>query len=140
VHHIQNTGEETMFLINARDEDGVNRSSGRDDWHVTVVDKNTFEEIPVTISDNDDGTYCVRYSVDAPTEISVDIKIKDHHGEDKHINGCPFLVKFEEPTDETKGLNSIDGNLIVNYIKDTTDEIRNFINEKNNALDIETRK
>lgn len=48
-------------------------------------------------------------------------------------------MRFEEPTEETKGLNSLEGNLIVNYIKDKTDEIQAFIAEKNKALNIEER-
>lgn len=48
-------------------------------------------------------------------------------------------MRFEEPTEETKGLNSLEGNLIVNYIKDKTDEIQAFIAEKNKALNIEVR-
>jgi len=29
IHHTQNAGEDTIFIINARDEDGNNRTSGR---------------------------------------------------------------------------------------------------------------
>jgi hypothetical protein len=48
-------------------------------------------------------------------------------------------VRFEEPSEETKGLNSLEGNLIVHYIKDMTEEIQTFIEEKNTALNIEER-
>jgi hypothetical protein len=48
-------------------------------------------------------------------------------------------VRFEEPTEETKGLNSLEGNLIVNFIKDKTDEIQEFIATKKKALNIEER-
>lgn len=46
-------------------------------------------------------------------------------------------MRFEEPTEETKGLNSLEGNLIVSFIKDKTDEIQEFIAMKKKALNIE---
>lgn len=60
MHFEQNAGEETTFIINARDEDGNNRTSGRDEWMVNIVDKVTKEEIKAEIQDNDDGTYNVK--------------------------------------------------------------------------------
>mmetsp|Transcript_71958 Transcript_71958/g.155413 ORF Transcript_71958/g.155413 Transcript_71958/m.155413 type:complete len:80 (+) Transcript_71958:1639-1878(+) len=77
--------------------------------------------------------------VDRQTDIVINISIQDYSGTIKNIKGSPYNVKMIEMTEETKGLNSIDGNLIVNYIKDKTDEIRQFINQKNVALDIEKR-
>jgi len=56
IHHEQNAGEETSFLINARDEDGQNRQSGRDEWIVQITEKDTQESVACTITDNDDGT------------------------------------------------------------------------------------
>lgn len=70
----------------------------------------------------------------------INVAITNHAGEKKMINGSPFKVSFEEPTEETKGLNSLDGNVIVNWIKETCDEIRNFIIKKNEALNLETQK
>lgn len=48
-------------------------------------------------------------------------------------------MRFEEPTEETKGLNSLEGNLIVSFIKDKTDEIQEFIAMKKKALNIDER-
>jgi hypothetical protein len=60
IHFEQNAEEETTFIINARDEEGNNRTSGRDDWRVQILDTSTNEEIPVEIIDNEDGTYIVK--------------------------------------------------------------------------------
>jgi hypothetical protein len=139
IHNVQNAGEDTIFIINARDEDGNNRTSGRDQWKVKIIDKVTKEEIPHNIVDSDTGNYDVHYVVDRCTTVVVDVMIDDSEGVTKHLNGFPCEVKFEEPTEETKGLNSLEGNLIVNYIKDKTDEIQQFIAEKNKALNIEQR-
>lgn len=139
VHHHQNAGEDTIFIINARDEEGNNRTSGRDHWQVRIVDKTTKEEIKPNIKDNDNGNYDVTYNVGEPTSVTVDVFIVDSEGVTKHLSGFPTEVKFETMTEETKGLNSLEGNLIVNYIKDTTDEIQHFIEEKNKALDIVAR-
>lgn len=139
LHHEQNAEEETVFIINARDEDNNNRTSGRDDWNVKIWNKETRDEIEYKIVDNDNGTYNVTYQVESPQTVLVDITIVDSQGETKRINGCPYSVEFKPATPETKGLNSLDGQIIINYIKDTTDSIRNFIDEKNAALDIENR-
>jgi len=37
-------------------------------------------------------------------------------------------------------LNSLDGQIIINYIKKTTDDIRDFIDQRSVAIDIEKRK
>lgn len=139
IHTVQNAGEDTIFIINARDEDGNNRTSGRDQWRVKILDKVTKEEIPHNIVDSDTGNYDVHYVVDRCTTVVIDVMIDDSEGVTKHLNGFPCEVSFEEPTEETKGLNSLEGNLIVTYIKEKTDEIQLFIAEKNKALNIEER-
>jgi len=70
----------------------------------------------------------------------VDITIVDFEGNLKRINGCPYSVEFKPPTPQTKGLNSLDGQIIINYIKQTTDNIREFIDQRSVAIDIEKRK
>jgi len=139
IHNVQNSGEDTIFIINARDEEGGNRNSGRDNWKVKIIDKATKEEIPCSIHDNDNGNYDVHYVVDRCTTVSIDVKISDSEGLEKTLSGFPTEVKFEEPTEETKGLNSLEGALIVNYIKEKTDEIQEFIAAKKKALNIEER-
>jgi hypothetical protein len=86
---VQNAGEDTIFIINARDEDGNNRSSGRDEWIVKIMDTATKEEISCKIHDNDNGNYDVHYLVERPTNVSIDVSIVDAEGNQKHLNGFP---------------------------------------------------
>jgi dynein heavy chain len=58
-------GEPVEFWIQARNDDGENRLSGRDEYHVRVMtDEETPTEVPCQIVDNDDGTYTVSYTVE----------------------------------------------------------------------------
>jgi len=56
LHFEQNCGEDTVFIINARDEEGNNRTSGRDDWKVSICNKETKGKIDYKLVDNHDGT------------------------------------------------------------------------------------
>jgi hypothetical protein len=61
-------GEDIEFWIQARNDDGENRTSGRDVFSVKIMTEKTHEddaqeEIPCEIKDNDDGTYSVVYQV-----------------------------------------------------------------------------
>jgi hypothetical protein len=57
-------GEDIEFWIQARNDDGENRTSGRDEFSVKIMTEDEVsEEIPCEIKDNDDGTYSVVYQV-----------------------------------------------------------------------------
>lgn len=68
----QAVGEPVEFVIQARNDEGLNRKSGRDIFQVTIM-TDTKQEIPNEISDHDDGQYFVIYTV--PTECSVTIQV-----------------------------------------------------------------
>jgi dynein heavy chain len=68
----QAVGEPVEFVIQARNDEGLNRKSGRDIFQVTIM-TDTKQEIPNEISDHDDGQYFVTYTV--PTECSVTIQV-----------------------------------------------------------------
>jgi hypothetical protein len=55
-------GEPIEFFIQAKNEDGENRSSGRDEFFVKIyTDDEDKTEIPNEIVDNDNGSYTVKY-------------------------------------------------------------------------------
>lgn len=56
----------TEFIIQARNDQGENRKSGRDHFEVkiTTVGGEQSEEVPCEIVDNDDGTYSVKFQVE----------------------------------------------------------------------------
>ena len=66
--------EPVEFIIQARNELDENRSSGRDNFQVTIkTDEENPEEIVPEIVDADDGKYYVKYS--CPKECDVNIKV-----------------------------------------------------------------
>lgn len=56
----QAVGEPIEFIIQARNDEGQNRKSGRDIFVVTIMTDNKVE-IPCEINDHDDGQYFVKY-------------------------------------------------------------------------------
>ena len=54
-------GHPTEFIIQARNDLGENRRSGRDNFTVKIVRTDTNEEVPNEIIDKDDGQYIVKY-------------------------------------------------------------------------------
>jgi len=56
----QAVGEPVEFIIQARNDEGQNRKSGRDVFQVTIK-TDTGNEIPNEIADHDDGQYFVKY-------------------------------------------------------------------------------
>jgi len=56
----QAVGEPVEFIIQARNDEGQNRKSGRDVFQVTIK-TDTGIEIPNEIADHDDGQYFVKY-------------------------------------------------------------------------------
>jgi len=57
--------EPVEFIIQARNENEENRTSGRDNFQVTIKTKEEEpKEIPAEIVDADDGKYYVKYTVD----------------------------------------------------------------------------
>jgi len=66
--------EPIEFIIQARNENDENRTSGRDNFQVTLktVEEEAQEIVP-EITDADDGKYYVKFSV--PKECDVNIKV-----------------------------------------------------------------
>ena len=66
--------EPVEFIIQARNENDENRTSGRDNFHVVIKTREENpEEIIPEIVDADDGKYYVKYQVSK--ECDVDIKV-----------------------------------------------------------------
>ena len=80
---------ETWFKINACDVNSRGLMNGGGSCSVDVTCIPTVTQIPVTypssITDNNDGTYSVRYTPDFPGHTKVSIKF-----DDEHIQGSPY--------------------------------------------------
>ena len=57
----QSCNEPSTFVIQARNDNCENRTSGRDQFQVTVTHDETKTEIPAEINDNNNGSYNVTY-------------------------------------------------------------------------------
>lgn len=51
------------------------------------------------IFDNQDGSYTVKYYVDEPCEVVIDIRYIDEKGGHVPIRGVPFVAKFNKDSD-----------------------------------------
>ena len=73
--------EPVEFIIQARNEEGENRTSGRDNFKVSIFTREENPvEIPAEIIDADDGKYYVRYQVDKECEVDVKLAYQDNKG------------------------------------------------------------
>eukprot|EP01089_Gocevia_fonbrunei_P013346 TRINITY_DN340_c0_g1_i5.p1 TRINITY_DN340_c0_g1~~TRINITY_DN340_c0_g1_i5.p1 ORF type:complete len:1157 (-),score=418.97 TRINITY_DN340_c0_g1_i5:34-3504(-) len=81
--------EPAKFTIHAVDGDGKPRNDGGDQFDVVVKGPNG--PVPVTVTDNGDGTYDVTYDPSAPGDYDVDVTY-----EGDHIKDAPFKVSCEK--------------------------------------------
>ncbi|CAK8988142.1 Dynein alpha chain [Durusdinium trenchii] len=86
----------TRFRIQARNQAGDNRKSGRDEWviqvqHVYVNEKGkeSLRELPHEIIDFDTGQYEVRY-IPEPGDLIIRVSMVDELGKPRPIRGSPF--------------------------------------------------
>jgi len=94
--------EPIEFLIQARNDNGANRESGRDTFCVKIKTEAVGEEesleIPCDIRDSDDGQYHVTYQVDKPCKVIIKIQFEDEKGNMVDVRGSPYNASFIEET------------------------------------------
>lgn len=75
------THDDVEFIIQARNENEENRTSGRDQFQVTISTKDEDpKNIPCEIRDTDDGKYYVKYRVEEECEVDIVVKYMDGKG------------------------------------------------------------
>jgi hypothetical protein len=62
--HSTVTGEQCHFLITSKDHDGISRTSGGDEYTVTLNSDISNETIAGNVVDLNDGTYCVDFAIE----------------------------------------------------------------------------
>ena len=74
--------EKVTFIIQARNEQEENRTSGRDQFQVSIktIEENP-QEIPAEIEDTNDGKYYVSYTVDREVECEVKVAYQNNKGQ-----------------------------------------------------------
>jgi dynein heavy chain len=99
-------GLPTQFIIQAKDGNGRNRTSGGDPFIVRISTQvllpgaKELEEVlvPTKITDTNDGTYTVEYTLLSAGEYTLAIQVE---GED-HIRGSPLRIKTANPWQHPK--------------------------------------
>lgn len=89
-------GVPTQVLIEARGKDGKPVGIGGDDFKVAVHGPNG--EVPVTLKDNEDGTYTANYTPKDLGELTVDVKVNG----DNHVADSSYKVVVREAADASK--------------------------------------
>ena len=89
-----NTHHEQVFTIHAVDHEGNPRTTGGDDFKVTLKGP---EELKPEVKDNGDGTYTVTYEAEKPGDYEVDVTF-----EDAHIKDMPKTIKIKPSPDASK--------------------------------------
>lgn len=92
----QQANAETRFMIQARNQLGENRKSGRDEFMVTVQQKvlnaegkEVLRDVAFELNDLNDGKTEVKYMADEG-ELVIHVKLMDENGKPRPIRGSPF--------------------------------------------------
>ena len=131
--------EETMFIIQARDKSNQNRTSGGDEFAVTIVHMGGGEEGEdvnihgVHVQDQDDGTYVVMYMAPNPGEYEVQVEFKGTFGgEEGSVRGSPVVCLFEEFV--SRDNNTMAGKLVLDALKQDLNFLLEFTRKANDGI------
>uniref|UniRef100_A0A7S2QUS9 Uncharacterized protein n=1 Tax=Triparma pacifica TaxID=91992 RepID=A0A7S2QUS9_9STRA len=131
--------EETMFIIQARDENNQNRTSGGDEFVVTIVHLGGGEEGEdvnihgVHVQDQDDGTYVVMYTAPNPGEYEVQVEFKGTFGgSEGAVRGSPVVCLFEEFV--SRDNNTMAGKLVLDALKQDLNFLLEFTRKANDGI------
>ena len=87
--------EPVEFIIQARNENEENRTSGRDNFKVSIKTREEEpRDIPAEITDSDDGKYYVKYQVDTECEVDIKVAYEDNKGVWNKVRGSPYVASF----------------------------------------------
>lgn len=120
-------GHPTEFVIQARNDLGENRKSGRDNFQVKITKTSDGSEVPNQITDKDNGQYIVKYEVDEECEVKIDILFEDDKGKMVPVRGSPYKGSFNAKS--AAASNNITGPAMGKYIQGGLEELHSFIVE-----------
>jgi len=115
------------FVIQARNDLGENRASGRDKFEVCVKrkipksgeegdeEKEKYDEIPCEVIDSNDGQYHCKYQSDEEGPVEIHIMFEDDKGKMVPIRGSPYSASFVEKAKQSDNL--MTGGLMAKYIQ-----------------------
>ena len=114
-------GKQTSIIIRCRNELNENRISGLDNILVNVVEDSQKEIVPVTLIDNDNGTYTANFVPPNEGKYKVSILLKEDNNATYDFRGSPFYVNFdnEDPTN-----NEVLGTkMIQKFLKESVEQL-----------------
>lgn len=120
-------GHPTEFVIQARNDLGENRKSGRDNFQVKITRVGDNIEIPSQVNDKDDGQYVVKYQVDEECDVKIEIAFEDDKGKMVPIRGSPYKAAFTSKS--AQNVNNLTGPAMGKFIQSGLEDIHNFISE-----------
>lgn len=98
------------------------------------LDKQDPSQINYDLTDNDDGSYTVKYKVDQPCHVDVEVYFQDENNNFVPVRGFPFSCQFLE--DQKENQNEMDGPNILNYVQNSLEQIGTFIDTAKENIDI----
>ena len=156
-------GFPTSFVIQAKDKNGNDRVCGMDEFCVTITEMDTVkcveevedegedaeeneERIDAFIVDHNDGTYTVEYTAPTAGRYRIDVEFEGtFKGTAGSIRGSPFFTEALSGEEADESMNSLQGPLLMNAIRQTTKQLKDFsdksikgMKKKANKEDVKT--
>ncbi|CAE8644450.1 unnamed protein product [Polarella glacialis] len=131
----QQAGVETRFFIQARNQNGENRKSGRDEFLVTVQQrvqnadgKEVLRDLPFELLDLNNGKSEVTYMADE-CELVIHVKLIDENRKPRPIRGSPYKPTFSKMAKNRANEHS--GPLVTAWIASTLKSLDEFYQTTN---------
>lgn len=132
------SGHQVEFVIQARNDNAENRSSGRDEFKITIT---TIEDQPQVIEseilDRDDGSYLITYQVDEPCEVTVEVLFKNDKQKFVPLRGSPYKASFQE--DVNPNMNKLIGPGIQKHVMAQIEQLQEFMKETTAGLNVKDK-
>ena len=148
------------FVIEARDEHDQPRVCGMDEFSVRITPPSMAGEleglgslalpgdddeadpmemrVTVDVADKGDGTYIVTYTAPAPGDYSIAVDFfGTFDGNPGPVRGSPFKASFAESLEDdekSKLNNSLDGPVMLDTVKNTVKDLKEFCNNKKRGM------
>ena len=128
------TMEEVTFFIQARDDTNTNRTTGEDEFDLSIrqriweedMEEPEFKRVrDVTIEDMEDGSYMVRYTAPAPGEYIIECEFKGTFGgQEGGVRGQPCTAVFDDYAPRSN--NSFNGELMKKTVEEDVKSLSEF--------------
>jgi dynein heavy chain len=122
----QAVGEPIEFIIQARNDEGQNRRSGRDQFQVVIKNQDGVE-VPCEISDHDDGQYFVKYQMDTEGSCTIQVLFRDDQNKMVPLRGSPYSSSFVSGT--PANYNVLTGPLLPKYVTKVIEQSQSWMKE-----------